>query len=138
MYSDSASVKDTERTRRAKSSPVILSTIEKNTLIPKDMTSFWPSNQNKIQLEMLIYDYLFEQSLSMNGYPTVLSQLSMDNNEWNNVKIHDGKVNSMQSLQSDLEEADLRFPIHVLDCARSGYKKCVIVSNDTDVIVALI
>ena len=48
---------------------------------------------------MLIYDYLFEQSFSMNGYPAVLSQLSIDNNEWNNVKIHDGKVNNMQNQQ---------------------------------------
>ena len=74
----------------------------------------------------------------MKGYPTVLSQLSMDNNEWKSVSIHEGKANSMESLQSDLEEADLRFPMHVLNCARSGYKKCAIVPNDTDVIVALI
>ena len=87
---------------------------------------------------MLTYDYLCEQSLCINGYPAVLNQLSMDNNEWKSVNIHEGKINSMQSLQSDLEEADLRFTINVLNCARSGYKKCAIVSNDTDVIVALI
>ena len=40
VYSESALVKDTESIRRAKSSPVVLSTIEKNNPIPKDMSSF--------------------------------------------------------------------------------------------------
>ena len=44
----------------------------------------------------------------------------------------------MQHLQSTVEEADLRIPMHVLDCVQAGYKTCVILSNDTDVIVALL
>ncbi|KAG1663260.1 hypothetical protein GQR58_020489 [Nymphon striatum] len=43
----------------------------------------------------------------------------------------------MQRLGSTVEEADLRIPMHVLDCCRAGYKTCVVISNDTDVIVAL-
>ena len=87
---------------------------------------------------MLIYDFLFEHSLSLDGYPTILSQLSMENKEYNSINIHDGKVNSMPSLQSEIEEADLRFPMHALESARAGHKKCVVISNDTDVIVALL
>ena len=34
--------------------------------------------------------------------------------------------------------ADLRIPTHVLDCLQAGYKICVVISNDTDVIVALL
>ena len=47
-------------------------------------------------------------------------------------------MTSIPSLKSDIEEADLRFPMHVLDCVRTGHKKCTVLSNDTDVIVALI
>ena len=43
----------------------------------------------------------------------------------------------MQQLQSPVEEADLRIPMHVLDCLRAGLKTCVVISNDTDVIVTL-
>ena len=62
----------------------------------------------------------------------------MESNKLNSVKIQDGKAINMQSLQLNIEEADLRFPIHVLDCVRSGYKRCVVISNDTDVIVTLL
>ena len=31
----------------------------------------------------------------------------------------------MQHLQSQIEEADLHIPMHVLDCLRGGYKTCV-------------
>ena len=90
------------------------------------MSSFWVSSQNKAQLEMMIYSSLLENYLRVNENCTILTQLSMESNEWNSVKIQDGKAINMQSLQLNIEEADLRFPIHVLDCVRSGYKRCVI------------
>ena len=37
-----------------------------------------------------------------------------------------------------VDEGDLRIPIYVLDCIRSGDKTCVVISNDTDVIIALL
>ena len=44
----------------------------------------------------------------------------------------------MQQFQSPVEEANLRIPMHVLVCLRAGHKTCVVISNDTDVIVALL
>ena len=44
----------------------------------------------------------------------------------------------MPHLQSTVEEADLHIPAHVLDCVRAGYRTCVVISNDTDVITALL
>ena len=137
MYTDSPSVKDSERQRRAKSTPVVLSTIDGKTPLPKDMSTFWPSSQNKFQLEKLVYDSLVEHCLRVNSKYTVLSQLSQEA-DWSSVMIQDRKVTSIPSLKSDIEEADLRFPMHVLDCVRTGHKKCTVLSNDTDVIVALI
>jgi len=36
----------------------------------------------------------------------------------------------MQQLQPQVKEADLRIPMHVLDCLRAGYKTCIVISND--------
>ena len=48
-------------------------------------------------------------------------------------------ITSGTGLQSTFEEADLRIPMHdVLDCLQAGYTTCVVISNDTDVIVALL
>ena len=45
----------------------------------------------------------------------------------------------MSHLQSTVyEEADLRIPIHVLDSLKAGNKVCIVISNDTDVTVALL
>ena len=110
MYTDSPSVKDSERQRRAKSTQIVLSTIDGKTPLPKDMSTFWPSSQNKVQLEKLVYDSLLEHCLRVNSKYTVLSQLSQEA-DWSSVKIHDGEVTSIPSLKSDIEEADLRFPI---------------------------
>ena len=121
MYTDSASVKDNERHRRAKSTPVVLSNIDGETPLPKDMSTFWPSNQNKVQLEKLVYNSLVEHNLRVNSIYTVLSQLSQEL-DWSSIKIQDGKVTSIPCLKSNIEEADLRFPIHVLDCVRTGHK----------------
>ena len=131
-------MEDTERLRRAMSSPVVLSSIDSTTSVLKDMSSFWVSSQNKTQLEMMIYSSLLENYLRVNENCTILTHLSMESSKWNSVKIQDGKAINMQSLQLNIEEADLRFPIHVLDCVRSGYKRCVVISNDTDVIVTLL
>ena len=44
----------------------------------------------------------------------------------------------MGHLQYTSEEADLRISMHILDSLHAGYKTCVVISNDTDVIVALL
>ena len=117
---------------------MVLSSVNLSTPIPKDLTTFWPSSQNKVLLEILIYNFLRERSLKRREEPTILSQLCMDNNEWQCIEIHNGAEDNMQQLQSPVEEADLRIPMHVLDCLRAGHKTCVVISNDTDVIVALL
>ena len=53
-------------------------------------------------------------------------------------KICEGEGQNMPDLRSELEEADLRILIHILDCTQNGIKRCVVLSSDTDVIVALL
>lgn len=138
IYNDNPSVKVTVRLRRCSMTPVVISSVELWTPIPEDMTSFWPSSQNKVQLGKLIYGYLRERPSETHGEPTILSQLYMESNEWQCIKICNGTEDNMQHLQFQVEEADLRIPMHMLDCLRAGYKTCIVVSNDTDVIVALL
>ena len=138
IYNDNPSVKDSERLRRCSVTPVALSTVEQTTPLPKDMITFWPSNKNKELLEKLIYSHVCEQSSQGHQQPTILSQLCMDSNDWHCIKVHNSTQHYMRHLQSTVDEADLRIPMHVLDCLQSGYTTCVVISNDTDVIVALL
>ncbi|KAG1701652.1 hypothetical protein GQR58_004686 [Nymphon striatum] len=138
IYNDNPSVKDSERLRRCSVNPVVLSLVEQTTLLPKDMSTFWPSNKNKLLLEKLIYSYICEQSSQGHEQPTIVSQLCINSSDWQCKKIHHSTEHYMQRLGSTVEEADLRIPMHVLDCCRAGYKTCVVISNDTDVIVALL
>ena len=128
-------MKDTERLRRCSENPVLLSSVELSTPLPKDMDTFWSSNENKVLLEKLLYEYVRH---TLHKDPTVLSQICVDNDQWQCLKLHNGKEDIVQHLQSEFEEADLRIIMHVLDCTREGYKTCTVLSNDTDVIVALL
>ncbi|KAG1663784.1 hypothetical protein GQR58_020195 [Nymphon striatum] len=136
IYNDNPLVKDSERLRRCSVNPVLLSLVEQTTPLPKDMSTFWPSNKNKLLLDKLIYSYICEQSSQGHEHPTIVSQLCINSNDWQCKKIHLSTEHYMQRLGSTVEEADLRIPMHVLDCCRAGYKTCVVISNDTDVISA--
>ena len=68
---------------------------------------------------MKIYNNLREESLQRHAQPTILSQLCMesdDTSEWYCIKITNGTEHYMQLLQCQVEEADLRIPMHLLDC----------------------
>ena len=138
IYDDSPSVKDSEGLWRASVAPVELSSVELTTPLHKNMTTFWPSNKNKFHLETLIYRQVCRQSLEGQRYPTMLSQLCTDINEWQCVKVHSGAEQCMDHLQTTLKEADLHILMHVLDCVRAGYSTCIVLSNDTDVIIPLL
>ncbi len=58
MYSEDPSVNDSERRRRADTVPIIYSSVEASTPLPKVMKTFWPSNENKIMLEKAVYSLL--------------------------------------------------------------------------------
>ena len=62
----------------------------------------------------------------------------MDSDDWQCIQIHNSEEHYMRHLHSTVEDADLRIPVHVLDCLQAGYKTCVVISNYTDVIVTLL
>jgi hypothetical protein len=78
IYSEHPSVKDSERQRRTESAPNNISMIEESTPFPRDLKTFWPSNENKQRLSKLIYSNLKGKHTS--DYPIVISQVTkMDN-----------------------------------------------------------
>jgi len=101
------------------------------------MGSFWHSNINTLLLEKLTYCYLRSNTPDTLQYPTVIGQVTKEDEEWQCVTVHQGTENTLADLKSSFEEADLRILLHVLDCLKAGHKVCVVISNDTDVIVAL-
>ena len=88
IYSDHPSVKDSERLRRCTATPVLMSTVAETTPLPKDMATFWPSSNNKVLLEKVIYSHVRNESSEGHEHPTILSQLCMDSGDWQCIKIH--------------------------------------------------
>ena len=138
IYNENPLVKDSERLRRSSVTPVILSTVRETTLLPKDMSTFWTSSENKMQLEKLIYNHVHENSVHNHEHPTLLSQLCMNSNDWPCIKIHQSAEHNMQDLESTVDEADLLIPMHVFYCIQLGFKTCVVISNDRVVIITLL
>ena len=138
MYSDESSVKDSERKRRTNTVPIEYSALDPSSPLPKDMATFWPSNNNKLLLEKLIYNHLRSDISPHGEYPTILGQVTREEEDWQCISICNGKEDTLSHLQCTFEEADFRIPLHVLDSLKSGHRVCVVISNDTDVIVALL
>ena len=140
IYTNEPSAKDSERMRRTNSTPIELSSVKKSTSLSKDMATLWPSSTNKQLLEKLIYKHIVVESEKASGhrYPTVISQVITQSEEWQCTTVHEGRENATEQLQSCLDEADFRIPIHVLDSLEAGHKICVVISNYTDVIVSLL
>ena len=72
MYSDDASVKDSERKRRSEKVPIEYNSICPTSQLPKHMDSFWPSNNHKDRLEKLIYSHIRSSVSALEEHPTVL------------------------------------------------------------------
>jgi len=70
MYSDRSSVQDNERKRCTTGTlPIEYSSLDPASQFPNDMTTIWPSNNNKLLLEKLIYNHLLSD-ISLHGqYP---------------------------------------------------------------------
>ena len=134
----SDSLKGPERDRRGSAS-LELAKITTDTPIPKQMDKFWASSDNKVLLQNFIADEFLRISIAKNN-DIVLSgtledqvekpckRFSRNSSEWVEIP----------SLKSSIEEADHRVIPHIRWCLQEGCKDCVIISNDTDVLVLLL
>jgi len=138
MYSEEPSVKDSERKRRSDTASIEYSSINPSSPLPKDTNTFWPPNNNKLLLEKVIYNHLHTNISTTGEYSIVLGQVRREEEERQCINMYNGKENTELHLQSAFEEADFRIPVHVLDSLKNGHSVCVVISIDTDVIVALL
>ena len=126
------SLKNSTRETRGVGSRYIF---DDNTPIPNNMQSdFLKNNENKTDLNLylarkLISFHSDEKLLIVPFNNTVIHSLDTDDD------INDDCI-SMTNCQS--EEADQRNVRHVLHCLRKGYKRVVVRTVDTDVLILLI
>ena len=78
------------------------------------------------------------QSSKGHEHPSIVSQLRMDSDDWQCIAIHNSAEHYMRHMHYAVEEADLRIPMHVLDCLQAHYKTCGVISNETYEIVTLL
>jgi len=108
------SVKDSEGLWRASVAPVVLSSVEVTTPLHKK----WPNSGLQAKKISSGDSSLQAGLLSVIGRPKT--------------------EQCMDHLQTTLKEADQCILTHVLDCVQAGYGTCIVISIDTDVIIALL
>ena len=137
-YVTELSVKDSERARRCNDVPIEISMISSETPLPNNFDTFWSSSRNKEKLLNLIRSELLEEG--SNIYPGVKIVLSASGIS-GKTKVYPcqeitDKQEDIQQLDIEIEEADLRIIPHALHAASDGISTIIILSNDTDVLVA--
>ena len=80
-YNVNPSVKDTKRMQRCSTTPMVRSSVKLPTPIPKDVTTFWSSSQNKVLLEILICSFLREMSLEKRERANTCPGLSLSRSQ---------------------------------------------------------
>ena len=132
---DNEFIEDSAVQRRITKPPTHLSTIQKSTPFPKEVDSFWSSNQNKLKLQKLIYQ---ETQTHTSKYPIVLGEVETSSEEWQCINVQNNELTPILQSQSSYTQADLRILSHVLDCVVGDCKTVLVVSKDTYVILELL
>ena len=125
------SVKDSTRCHRYQSPPIECNMVNKNTPLPLDMSTFWTCNKNKEKLQCLLGKYILELDIG----EVILSSYVTDGEiQYSSDKLGD----TIEDLNLNIEEADVRLFPHAQYAIRKGCDRIVVLSNDADVIVGLI
>ena len=95
------------------------------------MANFWASQPNILMFKQLISGIVKDIP-----HPTVVSQLSMQGDEWASISLYKDNRTVLPELSSCLPE--LPSCDWFFDCAKACYKTCVVLSNYTDIAVALL
>ena len=119
MYSDRSSVQDNERKRCTTGTlPIEYSSLDPASQFPNDMTTIWPSNNNKLLLEKLFYNHL-RSDISFHGqYHIVLGQVAREEEDWQCIGICNGKKDTLSS------------PVHIWGSWPSHSPSCSLLSQE--------
>ena len=127
-YDDENSLKALERLRRGTEGGVPIVNMTAQTPTPKQPDAFWMCNTNKIQTQQISKEIVSQRnhitsSVIVNGE---LDPAMMGNTE-------------ITELNNWIEEADGKLPVHAEYAIRTqGFRRLVILSNDTDSVVYLL
>ena len=127
------SIKDSERIGRtdAEKPPIGLDEVKMHEPIPKDMEYFWPLNDNKTKLQVLMYDTITQHASENGSYTDIVLGSIQDNRLA--TKVIDKIVHNVPELNSPYEEADVSLVLHAAEAAKAGAKRLVLLSADTDI-----
>lgn len=129
------SVKDSERKRREGHQPIELNLVMEDTPLPVEMDRFWPSNENKHKLQLL----LAQQAISRaKGKPTDQEIVMSGFSDEPCMSCCSGSSDEVSELCLDIEEADSRIIPHALHAVKHGVERIVVLSADTDIFVLLL
>ena len=133
---EEGSVKDTERSRRATIKPSETCTVAEDTPMLVNIDTFWASISNKAKLQALLRKWVTENV--ENKCPEV--EIVFGNFCAQSMSLpcqilkEDCRM-SLPELDLNIEEADVRLMSHAMHATRTGAKRLVILSGDTDVMV---
>ena len=107
-----------------------------HTPIPEDMEYFWPLNDDKTKLQVLMYDTI-KQHASENGNHADIVLGSIQDNRIA-TEVIDKIVHNMPEHNSPYEEADMSLVLHAAEAAEAGAKRLVVLSADNDILVLML
>ncbi|KAH3862179.1 hypothetical protein DPMN_006019 [Dreissena polymorpha] len=107
--------------------------VNEDTPLPVNMDTFWASGSNKVKLQILLSKWIRQNA--NNIWPNVELVLSIDGIATDCIAVNNGNENCIESLKLHVEEGDVRIVPHAINIAKHGYKRIVLLSNDTDVTV---
>ena len=133
-YSES-SIKEGEIIRRAGDCIAVdLATVDESVPIPHQLDTFWTSNLNKQNLQLLAR-HVGERDLQN----VIMSGMVIDEEIVSaRIKQTGSNIRDVPQLNNWQEEADSRVISHVEWAIRDGCEKSVVISNDTDTIALLL
>ena len=99
--------------------------------IPRDMEYFWPLNDNKTKLQVLMYDKITQHASENGNYTDIVLGSIQDNRMA--TKVINKIVHNVPELNSPYEEADVSLVLHAAEAAKAGAKRLVLLSADTDI-----
>jgi hypothetical protein len=131
LYLDQ-SIKQGERNRRSKEGCIEITIKTANQALPFEVDKFWGSSTNKMQLEQIFITWILENYSG--SRPVFLGCANIDDIT-SCIVVSNGISCTQQLLKCDHEEADDRMLFHANHAINNDFKKIIIVSPDTDVLV---
>ena len=131
------SLKDSERQRREKKSPIELHDVSRETPLPREMDRFWPSSVNKAKFESLIHAEALVRNWSAPTLEIIVSHFCGPDSIVVSCWSMTSRPVEVPQLKCNVEEADMRIIPHAMHAVKQGKNRIIVLSSDTDVFILL-